>query len=314
MASFSHWLERSGLYIALLAAWVAMMGSLYFSEVAGYIPCTLCWYQRILMYPLAGIIAIGLLRRDRGLPFYILPFSLLGIGFSTYHYLLQKTDIFGTTICKVGVPCTSMWINWLGFMTIPFLALIAFIIITLMALIALQGEAEEDNEEDEEQTSIDQRTPWLPVAAVILSVVGIYFVLSLTAGNRIDEPEPPAPSAVSDTAPVDSPADSTADSTVEEETASSIDGAMLYQQACAACHGADLEGVEWLGNTLAPSDFVTERSDDEMLAYIRAGRGLDDPANTTGLVMPPSGGRPDLGDAQMLAIVQYIRTEQPSTE
>ncbi len=143
MASVSNWLERSGLYIALLAAWVAMMGSLYFSEVAGYIPCTLCWYQRILMYPLAGIIAIGLLRRDRGLPFYILPFSLLGIGFSTYHYLLQKTDIFGTTICKVGVPCTAIWINWLGFITIPFLALTAFIIITLMALIALQGEAEE---------------------------------------------------------------------------------------------------------------------------------------------------------------------------
>ncbi len=84
------------------------------------------------------------------------------------------------------------------------------------------------------QTTTDERTPWIPVGAIILSVVGIYFVLSLTAGNRVDEPEPHAPSVVSDTAPVDSPTDSTA----AEETASSIDGATLYQQACAACHGA----------------------------------------------------------------------------
>lgn len=113
MSTATDWLERWGMYIALLAAWVAMLGSLYFSEIAGYIPCTLCWYQRILMYPLAGIIAIGLLRRDEGLPAYVLPFSVFGIGLSTYHYLLQKTDFINETVaCQVGVPCSTFWINW----------------------------------------------------------------------------------------------------------------------------------------------------------------------------------------------------------
>ncbi|RME55719.1 MAG: disulfide bond formation protein B, partial [Caldilineae bacterium] len=62
------------LYIALIAAWTAMLGSLYFSEVRGFVPCELCWYQRILMYPLAGVIALGILRRDSQLPFLVLPF------------------------------------------------------------------------------------------------------------------------------------------------------------------------------------------------------------------------------------------------
>jgi cytochrome c5 len=288
-----------------------MMGSLYFSEVAGYIPCTLCWYQRILMYPLAGIIAIGLLRRDRGLPYYVLPFSLLGIAFATYHYLLQKTDLFGTSICKVGVPCTSMWINWFGFVTIPFLALAAFIIITLMATIVAQAEpdAEEDpNSYGEEKVDRSRElTPWRPVMATILPVVGIYLVASLLTGtgeSHQADPASSAPSVIADMAGQES---------IGPDPAS-IDGATLYQQACAACHGLQLEGVDGLGNTLAPSEFVTERSDEEMLAFIRAGRGLDDPDNTSGLVMPESGGRPDLGDAQMLAIVQHMRTAQPDTE
>src|SRR4028119_818395 len=75
-------LDRLGLvsrHIALLAAWIAMCGSLFFSEVLGWVPCVLCWYQRILMYPLALLLAIGIIRRDRGLYIYVLPFSIAGI-------------------------------------------------------------------------------------------------------------------------------------------------------------------------------------------------------------------------------------------
>ena len=77
MSTLSAWLDRTSLYMALLAAWVAMLGSLYFSEIAHYVPCVLCWYQRILMYPLALILAIGLLRRDRQLPFLCCHFPWL---------------------------------------------------------------------------------------------------------------------------------------------------------------------------------------------------------------------------------------------
>ena len=128
--------QRIYLLIALAAAWIATLGSLYLSEILHFIPCTLCWYQRILMYPLAIILLVGLLRKDKGVFFYVLPFSLFGMGFSTYHYLLQKTDIFTTSaVCETGIPCTTTWINIFGFITIPFLALIGFLTITFCGLL-----------------------------------------------------------------------------------------------------------------------------------------------------------------------------------
>ena len=118
-------------YVALLAAWIATCGSLFFSEVLGWVPCELCWYQRILMYPLSVIIAVGMLRRDTKLAVYVLPFSVVGIGVSFYHYALQKTDWFPPPACMSGVPCTVDYINLYGFVTVPFLALTAFLMITL---------------------------------------------------------------------------------------------------------------------------------------------------------------------------------------
>jgi len=124
-------LERYGHHLALVTAWIATLGSLYFSEVAGFEPCRLCWYQRILMYPLTVLILVGLLRRDRDLPYYVLPLSVAGILLSSYHYLVQN-GIFDTSVaCVRGVPCSARYINWSGFVTIPLLALTAFLIITL---------------------------------------------------------------------------------------------------------------------------------------------------------------------------------------
>lgn len=123
-------------YVALLVACIALGGSLFFSAVLGWLPCTLCWYQRILMYPLSVLIAVGILRRDDGLPHYVLPFTLLGAGVSLYHYLLIKTDWFPPPPCQAGVPCTVDYIDLFGFINIPFLALTAFLLITLMMAVA----------------------------------------------------------------------------------------------------------------------------------------------------------------------------------
>jgi disulfide bond formation protein DsbB len=122
---------------AFLVALVAMLGSLYYSEVRGFIPCTLCWYQRILMYPLVAILLAGLIRRDPGVAAYVLPLSLLGILVAAYHYSLQL-GLWGgqSAACRVGVPCSGRYINWLGFITIPFQALVAFIFITGLTLAA----------------------------------------------------------------------------------------------------------------------------------------------------------------------------------
>ena len=136
-------LGRISRYIALLAAWLATGGSLFFSEVLGWIPCTLCWYQRILMYPLSVLIAVGILRRDDGLHRYVLPFSLTGAGVSLYHYLLIKTDWFPPPPCRAGVPCTVDYLDIFGFINIPFMALTAFLIISLMMLVSRLAPFEE---------------------------------------------------------------------------------------------------------------------------------------------------------------------------
>ena len=124
----------------LLLAWItsiiAMVGSLFFSERMGFIPCTLCWYQRILMYPLVVFLGIAFYRNDREIYKYILPISIIGILMSSYHYALQKIpSMHEFSSCTSGVPCTGQYINWFGFVTIPFLALIAFIFITIMMFI-----------------------------------------------------------------------------------------------------------------------------------------------------------------------------------
>lgn len=121
----------------LLSAWItsiiAMGGSLYFSERMGFIPCTLCWYQRILMYPLVILLGIAFYRNDREIYKYILPISIIGLIIAGYQYALQKIPAMNEfSVCSSGVPCSGEYINWFGFVTIPFLSLIAFTIITIM--------------------------------------------------------------------------------------------------------------------------------------------------------------------------------------
>ncbi|MDW7616902.1 disulfide oxidoreductase [Peribacillus simplex] len=120
----------------LLFSWIlsiiATAGSLYFSEVLHYVPCTFCWYQRILMYPLVILLGRAFYEQDLKIHRYILPLSILGMLVSGYHYGLQKIPALQHfEMCQSGVPCSGEYINWLGFITIPFLAFIAFTLITI---------------------------------------------------------------------------------------------------------------------------------------------------------------------------------------
>ena len=120
------------LYAAWTIALVATAGSLFFSEVMELPPCVLCWYQRIAMYPLVAIIAVGILTADRRVKAYALPLCLAGLAVAVYHNLLYYGIIpESITPCQQGVSCTSRQIEWLGFITIPLLSLIGFISITL---------------------------------------------------------------------------------------------------------------------------------------------------------------------------------------
>lgn len=85
-------------------------------------------------------------------------------------------------------------------------------------------------------------------------------------------------------------------------------GENLYLQNCSACHGPDAKGIKGIGKDLVNSQFAINLSDQELLEYIKKGRGVDDPLNTTGIAMPPKGGNPALTDQQIMDIIAYIRT------
>lgn len=129
----TEFIRRYGLYLAWLVATVATGGSLYFSEVLHFVPCNLCWWQRVLMYPQALILGIASYTGDQKVARYVLPLSLAGLCTSAWHYGGQKfPDLFPLGACTGGVPCGTQYINVFGFVTIPLLAFIAFTLISLI--------------------------------------------------------------------------------------------------------------------------------------------------------------------------------------
>ncbi|HVZ58317.1 MAG TPA: disulfide oxidoreductase [Patescibacteria group bacterium] len=122
-------------YLAFLVAFVATCGSLFFSEVLHYPPCVLCWYQRICMYPLVVILGVGIYFRDTFVYRTVLFLSSIGILISLYHNLLYyKILPEAAAPCRLGVSCTTKFIEWFGFVTIPFLSGMAFALIIIFML------------------------------------------------------------------------------------------------------------------------------------------------------------------------------------
>jgi len=121
------------LFMAWLTSMVAIIGSLFFSEVMLFPPCVMCWYQRICMYPLGIILLIALFPLDVKVTRYATPLVGIGLFFALYQNLLYY-GILPESVqpCSQGVSCTSDYINWFGFITIQLLSLIAFIVIALL--------------------------------------------------------------------------------------------------------------------------------------------------------------------------------------
>ena len=124
---------------AWLISLAATVGSLFFSEILKYPPCVLCWYQRICMYPLVVILAVGLIRKDQKIYLYVLPFTVIGFLVSIYHNLLYyKLIPDALTPCIAGVSCTTKFIEWFGFVTIPFLSLVSFLLINVLMIMLIK--------------------------------------------------------------------------------------------------------------------------------------------------------------------------------
>ena len=119
--------------LCFLTASVATLGSLFFSEIMNFVPCSMCWYQRIFMYPLVLIFLINLLYPDDKLFKYSIPLVATGLFFSIYHNLLMFDIIPASVVpCVSGVPCFTEYINWFGFITIPLLSFITYFILFIL--------------------------------------------------------------------------------------------------------------------------------------------------------------------------------------
>jgi disulfide bond formation protein DsbB len=123
--------------MAFWAALLATLGSLYFSEVAHFEPCKLCWYQRIAMYPLVLILGIAAVRRDPGVRVYAMALAAIGALIAMYHVALEWIPALDTGACGTGPACSIIWFRALGFISLPTLALVAFLFI--LTLLSIQG-------------------------------------------------------------------------------------------------------------------------------------------------------------------------------
>src|SRR5450830_1783185 len=120
---------------AWLIAAMATLGALFMSEIMGFAPCVLCWYQRIFMFPLVFILAAGLFPFDPKVLRYSLPLAVVGLAVAAFHLLLVAGYIPETlTPCRQGIPCSTVQIEWFGFVTIPLLSFLAFIVINALLL------------------------------------------------------------------------------------------------------------------------------------------------------------------------------------
>ena len=97
-------------------------------------PCQLCWYQRIAMYPLAPVLLVAALRRDRAVRWYVGPIAAIGAVISTYHYLVEWRPSLDGGVCGIGPSCADIWFRELGFATLAFMALSGFIAILVLVV------------------------------------------------------------------------------------------------------------------------------------------------------------------------------------
>ncbi|HKU56021.1 MAG TPA: disulfide bond formation protein B [Gaiellaceae bacterium] len=133
------------LWGAFVVASIATGGSLFYSQVAHFIPCEFCWFQRVIMYPLSILTLLVAARGDNRAARYLLPLPVVGAGTSIYHMLIERGVVEQPKACTITGPgCAANWIagEGFGYLTIPTLALTGFLLLIGFLLLASTGDAE----------------------------------------------------------------------------------------------------------------------------------------------------------------------------
>ena len=130
----------SALSLAAVVAAVCTAGSLYFSEVADFKPCKLCWYQRYAMYPLVPILAIAAWTGFTRIRPFAFGLAAIGSMISVYHLLVERGVVEESASCDPTNPCSLIWVEHLGYLTIPAMALSGFLLIITLLLVSRAGD------------------------------------------------------------------------------------------------------------------------------------------------------------------------------
>lgn len=134
----------AALWLAFAVALTSTAGSLYLSEVARFVPCTLCWYQRIAMYPLVILLGVAAWQGDVGIRRYVAPLAAIGAAIAAYHVALQRVPGLPSGACSLDAPCTLIYVERFGFVTIPVMALIGFVAILALVVAVLPSRGRAD--------------------------------------------------------------------------------------------------------------------------------------------------------------------------
>jgi disulfide bond formation protein DsbB len=136
MKTIGNFFSEYAVIFSLIIALASTLGSLYFSEIAKMPPCTLCWYQRIFMYPIILILAINLWKKDDMARIYSLSLAIPGAIIAGYHYFIQtfQTPSF-CSVADGGISCLVKSFEKFGYITIPMMAFTGFILIIILLAI-----------------------------------------------------------------------------------------------------------------------------------------------------------------------------------
>jgi disulfide bond formation protein DsbB len=250
-------------WLAFLVALVATGGSLYFSESVGYIPCVLCWYQRIAMYPLVVLMLVAIVRRERVVAPYAFFVALAGLAVSIYHYQLEWFPDQGS-LCSLtaSVPCHVVWFKHFGVATIPFLAGSGFLMIgTLMWLawrsdrIAAQAApvAQGAVEAGEPASGVARSSGIAPAAIGVVAALAVAAVLALLLLRGGDDGGETATQT-----PITRPGDATAGK------------ALFASEGCGGCHTLTAAGTD---GTTGPNLDATALDEAAIREVIASGKG-----------------------------------------
>ncbi|MGA2418221.1 MAG: disulfide bond formation protein B [Candidatus Staskawiczbacteria bacterium] len=132
-AVVSKFLAENGIRFSFLVALIAAAGSLFYSNVAGFTPCELCWFQRIFMYPEVIILGLALIKKDAKIIDYALLLAFIGWLISLYHNYIYYQGL-SSTVCRIGESCITPYVTVFGYITIPMMALTAFSLIIVLLL------------------------------------------------------------------------------------------------------------------------------------------------------------------------------------